>query len=284
MSTANAFQSVNESKIEGKEFLEDSFRRFQEASDRLSEKYQLLRAETEQLRAQLREKDLEFRRAERLALLGQTAAAVAHEVRNPLGALRLYLSLLGRAVAGGSVAPEAHEYLQEMNKGIERIDGVVRNILHFAADKKLVFGPVNLQSLVMEQVELSTRPHGCRSAVSVVVKGNAFMSGNEAALRHVLGNLITNALQATKYKGPVTIEVVNDSLTGTSIVVQDAGPGIPQEIQATLFDPFVTTKSEGTGLGLAIVKQIVHQHGGVISVTNTPGARFEVKIPREKQQ
>jgi two-component system sensor histidine kinase HydH len=98
----------------------------------------------------------------------------------------------------------------------------------------------------------------------------------------VITNLVTNALQATRYTGHVVIETENGAEDEVVIRVRDNGPGIPADILATIFEPFVTSKNEGTGLGLAIVAQIVQQHDGAVTARNLPerGAEFSVTIPR----
>jgi signal transduction histidine kinase len=263
----------------GQASLEEAFARFTEASERLQVKYDALRHEVEELRAQLRQKDEAIKRAERLAALGQTAAAMAHEVRNPLGAIELFVSLLAEQVSNRS---DSREYIAQIRHSINRLNTTVTNILHFSADRRLERVPCNLHAIINECVSsLPVRSVG-DGPVHVALGANPFLEGNEVGLRQVITNLLTNALQATRYTGCVTLETLNGDEEEVILRVRDNGPGIPAVILASVFEPFVTSKSEGTGLGLAIVKQIVSQHDGRVTAANRAegGAEFEVVLPR----
>jgi len=268
--------SGTEDQASSRQILEEAFQRFSEAGVRLEERYEALKAETDELRAQLAAKDAEIRRAEKLALLGQTAAAVAHEVRNPLGAIRLFASLLEDFVASN---PEARGYVREIVGSVSRLDTIVANILHFAADRKAVFAPCNLEVLVREQIATMPIPPGRAPQIHLEVSGSPFVPGNEGELRQVVHNLVLNALQAVRYEGVVQVRIA-DMPTGVLLEVRDNGPGIPGEVLSTLFEPFVTTRNEGTGLGLAIVRQIVDRHGGEVQAANDRGAVLTVTLPR----
>jgi signal transduction histidine kinase len=261
--------------------LEEAFTRFNQASERLQGKYEVLRGEVEELRAQLKIKDGEIKRAERLAALGKTAAAMAHEVRNPLGAIELFVSLLSDQVAD---RPESREYIAQIRHSINRLNTTVTNILHFSADRKLVRTPCNLHALINECVGSLPVRADSRGPVELRLEANPFLEGNECGLRQVVVNLVTNALQATRYSGHVVIETGNGAEDEVVLWVRDNGVGIPAEILPTIFEPFVTSKNEGTGLGLAIVDQIIGQHQGQIAARNLPagGAEFEVRIPRKE--
>jgi len=260
--------------------LEEAFSRFNEASERLQTKYEALRHEVEELRDQLKLKDEEIKRAERLAALGQTAAAMAHEVRNPLGAIELFVSLLADQV---SDRQESREYIAQIRHSIARLNTTVTNILHFSADRKLARTPCNLHALIHDCIAaLPVRTeHG--GPIELQLQANPFLEANECGLRQVVSNLVVNALQATRYAGHVVIETANGAEDEVVLRVRDNGPGIPADIAGSIFEPFVTSKNEGTGLGLAIVDQIVSQHSGRVTARNTEfgGAEFEVVIPRK---
>jgi len=257
--------------------LKDAFEKFNQSSTQLQDKYQGLLSEMEGLKAELRDKDLEVKRAERLALLGETAAAIAHEVRNPLGAIKLFLSLLRKDVEDRE---EAIAMINNIDKSINSIDHVVSNILHFSKTNLIEnTSPININSIIQEQVEEFNPLGNAEHKVSLNLNAPPFIMGNEHSIRQVFHNLILNALQASRYKGAVSIETLALDEKNVQIVVRDDGPGINPALIENLFDPFVTGKSEGTGLGLAIVKQIVSQHGGSISASNDSGAVFKVILP-----
>lgn len=258
--------------------LEKAFARFTEASERLETQYSALLQETEVLREQVREKDLAIKRAEKLALLGETAAAIAHEVRNPLGAMRLFVSLLEQDLAG---KPESLKILSHIDQSISTLDHVVSNILQFAKKTSATMAPVHVHSIIREQVEhftLSPRS----AAITLDFQGSPFIQGNEHALRQVFFNVLLNAQQATRYQGRIDVSCRSLSTGDLEIRIHDDGPGIEEAVLQKLFEPFTTTKNEGTGLGLAVVRQIVEDHKGQVSALNEGGATFVLRFPQSK--
>ena len=263
------------------EMLEDLFQKFTEASGKLERRYEALLLETQELRVKLREKDREIERAERLSVLGETAAAIAHEIRNPLGSIKLFVSLLRDEVEDNE---QAMEYLATVNQSMQRLDGVISNILHFSREQAPQMGPVNLNALIQEQITSLAQCGYTGTKSCLFLEGNPFVLGNEDGLRQVFANLLTNAAQANGTDGGAITVRTEDAEDHLLITIDDSGSGIPEHVMPTLFDPFVSTKAEGTGLGLAIVRRIVAQHGGTISAENMPqGARFKISLPRKPQ-
>lgn len=266
------------SVIETAEFdlLEQAFRRFNQASSKLEAKYQQLSLETNRLREQLHQKDLEIQRNERLATLGKTAAALAHEVRNPLGAIKLFLSLLRQDLAD---RPAALELIDQVGICIGTLDSVVSNILQFSRDQKPTFMPLNLHSIIQEQCALLEPLGTDRFAIQLDLQATPFIIGDQHGLRRVFSNLLLNSHQALNGHGQLRIESF-DQENNVAVLVADNGPGIPERVIDTLFEPFVTTKNSGNGLGLAVVKQVLDQHNGSITVKNESGAQFLLLLPR----
>lgn len=256
--------------------------RFNESSSKLELRHTVLMQEVEDLREQLRSKDEEIKRSERLAMLGETAAALAHEVRNPLGAISLFVSMLKNDLQD---RPQSLTFVDEIEKSISSLDQVVSNVLHFAKNNKLHLGPINLHSLVQEVHQHFSGLYGANAHLSVRLEGNPFIVADGQALRQCLYNLITNSLQVTGFAGSIDIAVTEDeSLDSVTVTVCDNGPGIPEVILPRMFEPFASGRREGTGLGLSIVKRIVVAHGGEISARNTPGAEFSMVLPRRAVQ
>ncbi len=252
--------------------------RFTESSGKLETRYAALMDEVEQLRRQLEAKEEEVKRAERLAMLGETAAALAHEVRNPLGAITLFISMLKGDL---SDKPQSLTLVEEIERSITSLDGVVSNVLHFAKNNSVQRGPMNLHGLLREVVQHFSSVHGSQASFSLKTDGNALIVGDAQALRQVMYNLVMNSLQATQFTGAVAIRVSDVSEDGdVTVVVSDNGPGIPAEVAPRLFEPFASGRREGTGLGLSIVKRIIEAHGGSIGVRNTPSAEFTITLPR----
>jgi signal transduction histidine kinase len=256
--------------------------RFNESSSKLELQHTALMREVEDLREQLRVKDEEIKRSERLAVLGETAAALAHEVRNPLGAMSLFVSMLKGDLGE---RPQSIELVEEIEKSISSLNQVVSNVLHFAKHNKLNLSPTNLHSIVHEVGHHFTSLYGASAKLHVSVRGNPFIVADAQALRQCLYNLITNSLQITGFAGAIAITVSDNDAEGpVSMVVRDNGPGIAEQIIPRLFEPFASGRREGTGLGLSIVKRIVAAHGGEISARNTPGAEFTMVLPRRAAQ
>ncbi|NMC62291.1 MAG: hypothetical protein GYA55_03900 [SAR324 cluster bacterium] len=257
--------------------LEQAFHRFSATGQILQEKYEQLKEEVVELRAALRQKEAEIKRNERLAMLGKTAAAIAHEIRNPLGAIKLFLSLLQDDV---SKNPDSQNILTQMHASIERLDTTVSNILQFAKDMRMDRSPVNFSSLVCEQIAHFRATESESVVFEQSIQEPLFINGNEDALRRVIYNILLNAIQAIRRKGTIYVAMSEGKGAEVELRVRDTGPGIPEEIRDSIFEPFVTTRNAGTGLGLAIVHQIVTQHGGSIVVNSESGAEFIIKLPK----
>lgn len=252
--------------------------RFNDSSSKLEARHNSLLEEVEQLREQLRLKDEEIKKAERLAVLGETAAGLAHEIRNPLGAISLFVSMLKEDVRE---RPEALELVDQIERGIKSLDGVVSNVLHFAKNNRFQMGPVNVHSIVQEVHQHFASLYSPQCQLTLSMSGNPFIKADEQAIRQTLYNVIINSLQAVSFAGKIAIVLSEDiEADGISIIVSDDGPGIPEEILGRLFQPFTSGRREGTGLGLSIVRRIVEAHGGVVSARNTPHAEFAIFLPR----
>lgn len=252
--------------------------RFNESTAKLEAHHKELLLEVEELREQLRIKDEEVKRAERLAMLGETAASLAHEIRNPLGAISLFVSMLKSDLTDRS---DSLHLVEQVEKGIRSLDGVVSNVLHFAQNKRLRVGPMNLHSVVQELHHHFASLYSPQSRFEVELTGNPFIRGDEQGIRQCLYNIIINALQAVSFAGTISLSVAEAACSETvRVVIEDDGPGISSEIMKRLFEPFASGRREGTGLGLSIVRRIVEAHGGTVSAENTPHARFTIELPR----
>jgi len=255
------------------------FERFTETSNKLELKYAGLLREVEELRAQLSKKEEEVKRSERLAMLGETAAALAHEVRNPLGAITLFLSMLKSDV---SDRPQALQMVDEIERSISSLNNVVSNVLHFAKDNHVRPVPINIHSILNETAQHFSSLYAPAASVVVTTSGNPFVVADDQALRQALYNLMVNALQASRFEGTITIDARDwADGDGTVVTISDSGPGITDSVMQNLFDPFVSGKASGTGLGLSIVRRIIEAHSGTISARNESGAVFTIQLPRK---
>lgn len=253
--------------------LSDVMRDYLNVTHRLQSTHEMLQTEVQRLRRELASKDRELERRRRLASLGELAAGVAHEVRNPLGAIQLFSGLLK------SECRDLHPALQLIEKieaGIRAIDGVVKDTLalaprgcqpQFCRLAPIVAGAADLSQrvLITRGVQLSTQLADPRSGAFV----------DEPALQRVLVNLIINAAEASPSGQTVELHVEPERDGMVIIRVADRGCGFTPEAQEKLFDPFFTTKSHGAGLGLAIAHRLMEALGGRIEARNRPGGGAE---------
>jgi two-component system sensor histidine kinase HydH len=252
--------------------------RFNDSTEKLESRHLELLAEVAELQEQLREKEAEVKRSERLAMLGETAAGLAHEIRNPLGAISLFVSMLRRDLRD---RPDSIELLDQIDRSIKSLDGVVSNVLHFAQSKRLRVAPVNVHSVIQELQQHFVSLYSPQSQFDIHLSGSPFVRADEQGVRQCFYNIILNALQAVSFAGTITV-TAEDSADddGMKIAISDDGPGIPQQIMGRLFEPFTSGRREGTGLGLSIVRRIVEGHAGTVVVRNTPSAEFTIFLPR----
>lgn len=262
---------------------------YNEVTQRLKESHDRLNGELARLREELTQKNEELRRRDRLFALGEMSAGLAHEIRNPLGGIALYASMLEREL---SDRPGARDAATKISRGVRSLERLVSEILDFAQESRLrkqscTLGPV------LDQVKDGLEPWVDQTAAAVVMEPAAFdvrLDCDPFRLGRVLLNLMINGLQAVGSGGEVRLSARRVSPQGGEddvvvIEVCDNGPGIPAELLDRIFNPFFTTRAAGTGLGLPIVHRIVEAHGGAIRAMNRAegGARFVVRLPMENK-
>jgi signal transduction histidine kinase len=251
---------------------------WQEATDRLQRTHEALQGEVRRLSDELEAKNDELARRNRLADLGQMASHVAHEVRNGLVPIKLYLSLLKRRVREDVGASEIVGQLDTSFCGLETI---VSDLLHFSANRDPSLQSVEFSS-VLTELCASLAPQfaaqGIRVSIEAAKGERAWVDPD--MLRRALLNLVLNAVDAMPHGGRLRMAGRITDL-GCEFEVADSGPGLPESSLARLFEPFFTTKNNGTGLGLAIVERIAEAHGGQVLAANqsTGGAAFTLCLP-----
>lgn len=227
----------------------------------------------------LRQTERDALRAEQLAWAGRMAAGIAHEVRNPLMAIKLLIQALADGRTDHRLRPRDMEVLEEE---IIRLEQAVGSFLDFARpprpDKKAVeVGPL------VEQVADRVRGRAALQQVAVEVttpRRPVVAELDPGQLQQVLYNLLFNALDAQPTGGRITVTVVGED-DRVVLRVEDEGPGLPARVRDRLFEPFVSTKDAGMGLGLSICRRIVETHGGEIGAADRPGGgtAFTVRLP-----
>jgi signal transduction histidine kinase len=225
-------------------------------------------------------------RAEKLAAIGQLAAGVGHELRNPLGAIRNAIFLVRKRLERTELATDAG--LQKAIAAVESegraCNKIVTDLLDFAREKSLQLSACPLRPLVDASVELVTRPERV-AIVNAVPEDLPVPDLDRDQFRQVLINLIQNASDAVPEERAGTVRVEASAFESSIVLcISDDGSGIPEEALRTIFEPLYTTKKKGTGLGLAIVSTIVTRHRGTIEVESRPGegATFSIRIPRSQ--
>lgn len=268
---------------------------FNDVTGRLQRTHETLRAEVARLESELRDSREQLRRARHLAALGEMAAGIAHEVRNPLGSVRLYAKILREDLGD---RPAQREVAEKIEAAVRRLDAVVGDVLQFARERPPRMQRVRPADVMREAAEACGEVlsrFGVRVEVEDACGGEVL--ADPGMLRQALVNLVRNAAEAMGEAGtpmeerrltmgvrrskPLNADGRREAMV--SLAVRDRGPGVPPDLAEKLFDPFITTRHEGTGLGLAIVHRIVDAHGGRVSLRNNPagegGATAEILIP-----
>jgi len=230
----------------------------------------------------------EAARQERLAALGGMAAVLAHEIRNPLGAIKGLAQFLGEK---NSADATHQEMTQTIAHEATRLERLVNDLLTYARPRPPDRRPADLSGILGEVVRLA-QPAADATGVTCrlhVPDGPSSITADPEQMQQVFGNLALNALQAMPQGGRVTLAVRSlEGRRGTQrsieVAVEDTGSGIPEADLSRIFEPFYTTRTKGTGLGLAICKQIVEAHGGTVRVARTgpEGTTLLVTLPVEE--
>jgi len=234
----------------------------------------------------------QLRHAERLKILGELAASMAHEMGTPLNVIRGRARMIVRGIAEGEAAVDCAQVVVEQT---DRLTGRIRGVLGFARRRSTMDREVDLASVVASSIEL-LRPLLAKHQVQVEARydGAVMAAADESQLEQVLANLLINAAQAMPDGGRVEVavgverrdpppDVPGPERTWATISVRDGGIGMAPEVVGRIFEPFFTTKAadRGTGLGLSVSQGIVGAHGGWIEVESAPGrgTRFTVYLP-----
>jgi two-component system sensor histidine kinase FlrB len=221
-----------------------------------------------------------LKRQDRLAVMGEMAASLAHQVRTPLTSALLYLSNLEHADLSSL---DRTRFIGKITDRLQHLERMVKDMLQFARGGSFEMEEIHVQELAYAfQQALEPQLAQCNGEMKINIYAlSACVRGNREALLGVLLNLATNAIQACGEDIKLCLEVRHNKNHDVIIMLQDNGPGIPDEIQEQLFTPFFTTRSGGTGLGLAVARAIVNAHHGDIHVDSKvgKGSSFMVCLP-----
>lgn len=205
----------------------------------------------------------ELQRLRPLAELGNMAATVAHEVRNPLAGISANAELLRECLHQADDIESVDVILAE----VARLSNLVNDLLHYARERAPELGPLDLGQLVRQVAELSRR-QAEQVGVDIVVSGAGLVQGDRDLSRQALLNILRNAIQASPEGGVVELRVEE-----TSVLVSDCGPGVPEALVDRIFDPFVSGRTRGMGLGAAVARRCLRRQGGGICLMPTEAGR-----------
>lgn len=264
-------------------------RTFNDVTAKLEATHGTLQREVSALKKELAEAHARLRRSRQLAALGEMAAGIAHEIRNPLGAIGLTLEALTEDLEG---KPEQLELCGRVSRAVVRLDAIVGDVLSFARDTRVRPASVGVARPLLAAID---------SIEDLVAAGDIDLDLDldeavaaevdapllEQAILNVLRNACESMLNVDRRRRLAVrlgTEELRDPEQGAIphavIEIRDTGPGIPEEVRERMFNPFFTTRAEGTGLGLAIVHRIVDAHGGRLDVESTQGGTcMRVALP-----
>ncbi|MGA7828685.1 MAG: ATP-binding protein, partial [Geobacteraceae bacterium] len=236
----------------------------------LERSYEKLRSQSERIT----EMEGQLRKAERLSTIGELAAVLAHEIRNPLGSIQGTAEILKDDFQPGD---RKYEFLEIMVKESKRLNNVVEDFLRLARPQPVLMGECDLLEELNNVISLvSSEARKREVRLECSIDSLPVIEGDPEKLRQAFLNIILNGLQASSAGGSVIItdrreEMENSGPDWCDLQFSDSGSGIPATEVEKIFEPFFTTKEGGTGLGLAITRKIIEGHGGSITVESKPG-------------
>lgn len=267
--------------------LDEIVRSFPSILENLGRSYAELQSRAERVERELSRANAEnaemierLHAADKMAALGTMAAGIAHEIRNPLNAVKGFAALLQRRA---DLDEECIRWCKLIVDGAAEADTIIENMLSFGSPQRLRLETIDGRELIEGALRTALSAEGCDPSVSVRTRCDVppFL-GDRIKLRQALRNLIVNAVEAQEAEPRVEVSL---ALEGDDVVarVADAGPGVPAELRHRIFDPFFTSYADGTGLGLALVAAIARLHGGAVLVSPEPsilgGAEFLLRFP-----
>lgn len=225
------------------------------------------------LSRQVDEKTDELLKSEKLAIIGELASRMAHDLRNPLSIIKNVIEIM--EAKPKLKIEEKLQYYGKLRRAMNRMSHQVDDVLDFVRASDLKLQRYSILDLIISAKDNITIPNDVKIIVEEI---DAKLNCDYRKIEAVFSNLMLNAVQAIGNKGEVNVRIMENS-ADIVVIVEDTGPGVPKELMNQIFDPLFTTKQLGTGLGLSICKNIVEQHGGNISLKNDP-TTFMIRLPK----
>jgi len=226
----------------------------------------------------LRKAHAEVVQSQKLATLGYLAAGMAHEIRNPLNSISLFVQLIKEGVEDA----EKTEYVEKILQEVDRVDATLRKLLDTAKRPRFELTEVNIEDIIQKTLD-SFAPQISTQKITLIFlpkRNLPRLKADPAEIQQIFTNLLLNAIDEMPAGGELAIELDHDD-RDIIIQVSDSGKGIPEENLPNIFDPFFSTKSRGTGMGLPVVLRIIKNYGGRIEVvaSGKSGTTFLVRLP-----
>jgi signal transduction histidine kinase len=271
--------------------MQDLMHAFTETAQRLQQTHIALQDQVARLQRELAEANAALRRSQALTALGEMAAGIAHEVRNPLASIQLYVQMLAEDLAD---KPAQSDICGKIGRAVVGLDAIVRDVLAFARDTSIDPHPVSAHELIERAVSnchslLVKDIHLLREGDASVLSLHADAGLITQALSNVMRNAVEAMIESRSSRRHLCLSAARKRIRCAGgklaeriiIGVRDSGPGIPPDVLSRVFNPFFTTRKTGTGLGLAIVHRIIDAHGGHINIQNVPtgGTLVELCLP-----
>lgn len=232
----------------------------------------------------IKELEEQAARSTRLTAMGQMAASIAHEIRNPLGSIELFSSLLKKDLNDDKNKQLLTEHI---STSVKRMNNIITNLLLFTKTQKISLKTLNLKRLIDETINytIDMAPDKKINVRRDYTISNAEIQGDPDLLKQVFLNLFLNSIQAVETIDKPKLEVnLSENNNKIFVTIKDNGCGIPEDKIKSIFDPFFTLKDKGTGLGLSIAHNIIIAHNGTITVKSKQGkgAEFLIELPKKK--
>jgi two-component system sensor histidine kinase HydH len=232
-----------------------------------------LELQRDYLTRQVDEKSSELMKSEKLAIIGELASRMAHDLRNPLSTIKNTIEIMESKPK--LKIEEKLQYYGRLRRAMNRMSHQVDDVLDFVRTSELKLQSYSVLDIINNAKDSITIPNNVKIKID---QENVRINCDNRKIEAVFTNLLLNAIQAVENKGEVRIRII-DNTSDVLLAVEDSGPGILPENLNKIFDPLFTTKQLGTGLGLSICKSIIEQHGGSITVKNNP-TTFLVRLPK----
>lgn len=243
------------------------------ALDKVVLKEKELELQRDHLSRQVNEKTNELLKSEKLAIIGELASRMAHDLRNPLSTIKNVVEIM--EAKPKLKIEEKLQYYGKLRRSINRMKHQVDDVLDFVRATEIKLQPNSILEVVNSSKDNITVPNDVKITIE---QHDVILNMDYRKIEAMLSNILLNAIQAVENKGEVKVRIIENA-GEILLTIEDTGPGIPKENLEKIFEPLFTTKQLGTGLGLSICRNIVEQHGGNISVQTNP-TTFIVRLPK----